>query len=73
MFHGLYFITSEASGFRGHTRLEGFVLSPDCAVEDLEGCLFSLGWEQRYGQYFVGIEESVPPWEHQTISLTSQV
>ncbi len=52
MFHGLYFFTSEASGFRGHTRLESFVLSPDCTIEDLKGGLLSLGREQRHRQYF---------------------
>ncbi len=73
MFHGFNFYTSEAGGFRGHTRFEGFVLCPDCVVENLEGCLLGLGREQGHGEDFIRVEEGVPPGEHHTVSLTSQV
>jgi hypothetical protein len=41
--------------------LEGLILGPDSAVEDLESCLFHLGREQGQGQYFIRIKKGVPP------------
>ncbi len=73
VFHSFNFLTSEAGWFRSHARFEGFVLCPDSAVENLEGCLLGLGRKQRHGENFVCVEEGIPPWEHHAISLTSQV
>jgi hypothetical protein len=58
--HGFCSITSEASAFCSHAWLEGFVLGPDSAIEDLESSLFCLGQEQGQRQYFISIEKGVP-------------
>ncbi len=61
VFHSFNFLASEAGWFRSHTRFERFVLCPDGAVENLEGCLLGLGRKQGHGKNFVCIEESIPP------------
>ena len=50
-----------------------FVLCPDCAVENLKGCLLGLGREQGHGEDVIRVEESVPPWEHHAVPLAGQV
>jgi hypothetical protein len=73
MLHSLHLFTSEAGWFHSHPGFERFVLCPDSAVENLEGCLLGLGRKQWHGENFVGIEEGVSPGEHHTVPLAGQV
>jgi hypothetical protein len=47
MLHGLHFSASLAARVRVHTEFEGFVVCPDCSVEDLKRCFTSFGGERE--------------------------
>jgi hypothetical protein len=48
MFHGLLSAAPLVARIRSHTLFKGFVVGPDCLVEDLKGCLTNFrseGWK----------------------------